>query len=148
MTRIAVAIACLALLVTFTLAGAQVTQQPAGTAHNGNAFRFNKVAEGVYHAIGTGALTVVGNSSVIVNDDDVSRRRVRCEPRDEIIGGFPLEPVEVPQHPSPPDDAVAGACRSDQHWHASIAGVRPERATGLTPGHKLDLGRGFLQSSR
>src|SRR5262249_2593046 len=34
-------------------------------------FRFNKVAEGVYHAVGTGALTVVGNSSVIVNDDDV-----------------------------------------------------------------------------
>jgi glyoxylase-like metal-dependent hydrolase (beta-lactamase superfamily II) len=44
---------------------------PAGTGHSGNAFRFNKVREGVYHAVGTGALTVVGNSSVIVNDDDV-----------------------------------------------------------------------------
>src|SRR5436190_5153320 len=44
---------------------------PAGIGHTGNAFRFNKVREGVYHAVGTGALAVVGNSSVIVNDDDV-----------------------------------------------------------------------------
>jgi len=44
---------------------------PAGTGHTGSAFRFNKVREGVYHAVGTGALTVVGNSAVIVNDDDV-----------------------------------------------------------------------------
>jgi cyclase len=44
--------------------------RPAGTTHNGNAFRFNKVREGVYHAIGTGSLAVVGNSSVLVNDTD------------------------------------------------------------------------------
>lgn len=47
------------------------SRRPAGTAHTGNAFRFNKVTEGVYHAIGTGSLAVVGNSSVIVNDNDV-----------------------------------------------------------------------------
>jgi glyoxylase-like metal-dependent hydrolase (beta-lactamase superfamily II) len=47
------------------------SRAPAGTLHDGNAFRFNKVAEGVYHAVGTGALQVVGNSAVIVNDDDV-----------------------------------------------------------------------------
>src|SRR4026209_153723 len=46
-------------------------QQPAGTLHTGKAYRFNKVKDGVYHAVGTGALTVVGNSSVIVNDNDV-----------------------------------------------------------------------------
>ena len=45
--------------------------QPAGTTHNGKAFRFNKVREGVYHAVGTGSLAVVGNSSFIVNDNDV-----------------------------------------------------------------------------
>src|SRR5206468_9220779 len=67
----AMAIACIALLITLAIAGAQTPRQPAGTTHTGNAFRFNKVAEGVYHAIGTGALTVVGNSSVIVNADDV-----------------------------------------------------------------------------
>jgi len=72
MARIAVAIACIGLLVTLGVSGAQLQQQrPAGTGHTGNAFRFNKVADGVYHVIGTGALTVVGNSSVIVNDDDV-----------------------------------------------------------------------------
>jgi cyclase len=45
-------------------------QRPAGTNFSGKAFRFNKVKEGVYHAIGTGALTVVGNSTIIVNDRD------------------------------------------------------------------------------
>jgi cyclase len=71
MARIAVALTCLALLATLAIAGGQAPQQPAGTSHTGNAFRFNKVAEGVYHAIGTGALDVVGNSAVIVNDDGV-----------------------------------------------------------------------------
>jgi cyclase len=47
------------------------SRTPAGTGHQGDAFRFNKVAEGVYHAVGTGALTVIGNGAVIVNDDDV-----------------------------------------------------------------------------
>ena len=50
---------------------AQAGQPPAGTRHTGKAFRFNKVREGIYHAIGTGTLSVVGNSSVIVNDNDV-----------------------------------------------------------------------------
>jgi glyoxylase-like metal-dependent hydrolase (beta-lactamase superfamily II) len=71
MARVTIAMVCLGLLVTFGIAGVQTPQQPAGTAHTGAAFRFNKVAEGVYHAIGTGALTVIGNSSVIVNEDDV-----------------------------------------------------------------------------
>jgi cyclase len=72
MVRLAMAIACIAVLITLAAAGAQTQRQPAGTAHNGSAFRFNKVADGVYHAIGTGSLTVVGNSSVIVNADDVT----------------------------------------------------------------------------
>jgi glyoxylase-like metal-dependent hydrolase (beta-lactamase superfamily II) len=65
------ALVCIAVLITLGVAGIQSQRQPAGTGHNGNAYRFNKVADGVYHAIGTGALTVVGNSSVIVNNDDV-----------------------------------------------------------------------------
>ena len=60
----------IALLFLIGVVAAQ-SRRPAGTAHNGNAFRFNKVMEGVYHAIGTGSLAVVGNSSVIVNDNDV-----------------------------------------------------------------------------
>jgi len=47
------------------------SRTPAGTGHQGDAFRFNKVADGVYHAVGTGALAVVGNGAVIVNDGDV-----------------------------------------------------------------------------
>jgi cyclase len=64
------ALAALMGLALVALAVAQV-RTPAGTRHSGKAFRFNKVAEGVYHAIGTGTLAVVGNSSVIVNDNDV-----------------------------------------------------------------------------
>src|SRR5947208_6210755 len=60
-----------AVLILFTLTGLQSRRPPAGTFHQGKAYRFNKVADGVYHAVGTGALSVVGNSSVIVNDNDV-----------------------------------------------------------------------------
>jgi glyoxylase-like metal-dependent hydrolase (beta-lactamase superfamily II) len=45
--------------------------RPAGTAITGKAFRFNQVTAGVYHAIGTGAMQVIGNSTVLVNDADV-----------------------------------------------------------------------------
>src|SRR4030095_2362829 len=71
MRRIALALVCVGVLITLAVAGVHTQRQPAGISHTGNAFRFNKVADGVYHAIGTGALTVVGNSSVIVNNDDV-----------------------------------------------------------------------------
>lgn len=59
------------IAVMFVAAIAAQSRQPAGTSHNGKAFRFNKVKEGVYHAVGTGSLAVVGNSSFIVNDNDV-----------------------------------------------------------------------------
>lgn len=71
MARAAMAALFVALLISLVASGVQSQRPPAGTAHSGNAYRFNKVAEGVYHAIGTGALTVVGNSTVIVNADDV-----------------------------------------------------------------------------
>ena len=62
----------IATIITLGIvAAAQSRRTPAGTSHNGNAFRFNRVREGVYHAVGTGTLAVVGNSSFIVNDDDV-----------------------------------------------------------------------------
>src|SRR5687767_13304738 len=63
----------LVVLIGLMLVAAIAAQsrQPAGTTHTGKAFRFNKVKEGVYHAVGTGSLAVVGNSSFIVNDNDV-----------------------------------------------------------------------------
>src|SRR5262249_51521052 len=42
----------------------QSGRTPAGTSHSGKAFRFNKVKDGIYHAVGTGTLAVVGNSAV------------------------------------------------------------------------------------
>src|SRR5436309_7884951 len=69
MARLTLALS--ALLIAFTVAGVQSQRPPAGTSHQGKAYRFNKVADGLYHAVGTGALAVVGNSSIIVNDTDV-----------------------------------------------------------------------------
>jgi len=60
-----------ACVLTLGIVAVAQSRKPAGTEHAGKAFRFNKVAEGVYHAVGTGNLAVVGNSSFIVNDDDV-----------------------------------------------------------------------------
>src|SRR5688572_27431752 len=77
MRRAALVVATVLLLLIAALVnhgGETVAAQgprPAGTTFSGKAFRFNKVTEGVYHAIGTGALTVVGNSTVLVNDRDV-----------------------------------------------------------------------------
>ncbi|MGH9238127.1 MAG: MBL fold metallo-hydrolase [Vicinamibacterales bacterium] len=77
MRRAALVVATVLLLLIAALVnhgGDTVAAQgprPAGTTFSGKAFRFNKVKEGVYHAIGTGALTVVGNSTVLVNDRDV-----------------------------------------------------------------------------
>ena len=77
MTRVALAgVIGLVLLAVAVLQPSPVQtlaqgQPPAGTRHTGKAFRFNQVKEGVYHAVGTGALAVVGNSAVIVNDNDV-----------------------------------------------------------------------------
>lgn len=76
MRRLAVAAFIGLLFVTAVIidpGSEQVAAQgtrPAGTTFNGKAFRFNKVKEGVYHAVGTGALTVVGNSTILVNDRD------------------------------------------------------------------------------
>ena len=83
MRRAALVIATVLLLLIAALVdhgGDTVAAQgprPAGTTFSGKAFRFNKVKEGIYHAIGTGALTVVGNSTIIVNDRDAIDGTVR-----------------------------------------------------------------------
>jgi cyclase len=46
-------------------------QMPAGALHNGPAFEFNEIADGVYHITGTGSMSVGANSVAIVNDEDV-----------------------------------------------------------------------------
>ncbi len=49
----------------------QALPRPAGTLHNGPAFRFTKITDDIYHARGTGALNVGTNSVVIINEADV-----------------------------------------------------------------------------
>lgn len=50
---------------------AQDAGRPAGSTYAGKAFTFTEVVPGVFHAVGTGALAVGCNASVIVNADDV-----------------------------------------------------------------------------
>jgi glyoxylase-like metal-dependent hydrolase (beta-lactamase superfamily II) len=45
--------------------------RPPGSSYTGKAFTFNKIASGVYHAVGTGALVVMSNATIIEGDRDV-----------------------------------------------------------------------------
>ena len=66
------AIAGLALVATRTPPlRAQDSGRPPGATYTGKAFTFTEVVPGVFHAVGTGALAVGCNASVIVNADDV-----------------------------------------------------------------------------
>jgi glyoxylase-like metal-dependent hydrolase (beta-lactamase superfamily II) len=44
---------------------------PPGTNYTRPAFTFNKIADGVYHAVGTGSLIVMSNAAVIEGDREV-----------------------------------------------------------------------------
>ena len=76
MKRVLIAlVACASVVVTAqwqargatTVPVAGVTQSPDGSPSH----RFEEIADGVYFATGTGAMTVMSNSLVIVNDDHV-----------------------------------------------------------------------------
>ena len=45
--------------------------RPPGTSYKSPAFTFNKITEGVYHAVGTGSLVVMSNATIIEGDRDV-----------------------------------------------------------------------------
>ena len=66
------------LTTLLVLAACQAADEPSGTAapppgsdFTGPAFDFEEVVPGVYHARGTGSLSVGSHGAVIVNDDDV-----------------------------------------------------------------------------
>jgi cyclase len=50
---------------------AQSMPKPPGATYKGQAWTFNKIADGVYHAIGTGSLVVFSNATIIEGDNDV-----------------------------------------------------------------------------
>jgi glyoxylase-like metal-dependent hydrolase (beta-lactamase superfamily II) len=45
--------------------------RPPGATYSGQAFTFAKIQDGIYHAVGTGSLSVGCNAAVIVNANDV-----------------------------------------------------------------------------
>jgi len=65
------ALAVLAWAVTSATARAQLPTAPPGAEHDGKAFTFTRIAEGVYHAVGTGRMAVGANATAIINDEDV-----------------------------------------------------------------------------
>jgi len=50
---------------------AQDSTRPTGTTYKGQAFTFNKIQDGIYHAVGTGNLVVMCNAAIIETDRDV-----------------------------------------------------------------------------
>ncbi|MGH9203666.1 MAG: MBL fold metallo-hydrolase, partial [Vicinamibacterales bacterium] len=47
------------------------SDRPPGTVYQGPAFTFNKIHDGIYHAVGTGNLVVMSNAAIIEGDRDV-----------------------------------------------------------------------------
>ena len=59
------------LATIFAIPGAAQRAKPPGSDHVGAAFSFNKIQDGIYHAVGTSAMSVGCNASIIVNQDEV-----------------------------------------------------------------------------
>jgi len=53
------------------VAGQALPPTPPGAEYEGKAYSFTKIADGVYHAVGTGNLAVGANATAIINADDV-----------------------------------------------------------------------------
>ena len=45
--------------------------RPPGSTYTGQAFTFNKIQEGIWHAVGTGNLVVMSNATIVEGDRDV-----------------------------------------------------------------------------
>jgi cyclase len=56
---------------SFFAASANAQEPPPGGVYEGAAFEFQQIRENVWVAIGTGALTVMSNAGIIINEDDV-----------------------------------------------------------------------------
>ena len=51
--------------------GSPADTRPPGTNYKSPAWTFNKITDGVYHAVGTGSLVVMSNATIIEGDRDV-----------------------------------------------------------------------------
>src|SRR5687767_5564088 len=68
MKRLLTIVAVLAIGLGFIAAQ---DRRPPGTDYSGRAFTFNKIVDGVYHAVGTGSIVVMSNATIIEGDTDV-----------------------------------------------------------------------------
>ena len=68
MKRLLTIVSVLAIGIGFIAAQ---DRRPPGTNYKGPAFTFNKIPDGVYHAVGTGSLVVMSNATIIEGDRDV-----------------------------------------------------------------------------
>ena len=68
MKRLLTMVSVLAIGIGFVAAQ---DRRPPGTNYSGRAFTFNKVADCVYHAVGTGNIVVMSNATIIEGDHDV-----------------------------------------------------------------------------
>jgi cyclase len=77
MTRRLLVLAAIAALGSVAISAGRIDQTPAqrpagiGASYKGQAWTFNKITEGVYHAVGTGSLVVFSNATIIEGDNDV-----------------------------------------------------------------------------
>ena len=56
--------------------GSPSNTRPPGTNYKAPAWTFNKIADGVYHAVGTGSLVVMSNATIIEGDQRCAGRRL------------------------------------------------------------------------
>jgi cyclase len=69
--RLLIVLAIVALGVAAMASGGAQSGRPPGTNYKSPAFTFNKMADGVYLAIGTGSLVVMSNAVIVEGDRDV-----------------------------------------------------------------------------
>lgn len=60
-----------ALCIALLPATAAAQQPPPGSSYTAPAYRFNKIQDDIYHAVGTGSLAVGANAAIIINDADI-----------------------------------------------------------------------------
>lgn len=131
---------------------------PAGAVYEGEAFTFHEIQPGIYHAVGTGNLSVGCNGSIIVNEDDVlvvdshitpaaawallkELKNVTDKPVRYVVNThfhfdhahgnqvFP-DDVEIIGHEFTREKLVAGASKNGRSWDLFVGGL-PGRITEM-----------------
>jgi len=69
--RLSIAVFALMIVAGILITAKAQIRKPAGVLQKTKAFHFNKIRDDVYHAVGTGAMSVGANSAIIINENDV-----------------------------------------------------------------------------